>query len=65
MATRSRGLDWHTDVTFVERPPVGSILRAIVIPPSGGDTLFSDQQAAFAALSPSLQQYLSYAARRP
>ena len=59
VTTRSRGLDWHTDVTFVERPPVGSILRAVVIPPSGGDTLFSDQQAAFAALSPSLQQYLS------
>jgi alpha-ketoglutarate-dependent taurine dioxygenase len=59
VATRRRGLDWHTDVTFVERPPVGSILRAVVIPPSGGDTLFSDQQAAFAALSPSLQQYLS------
>jgi taurine dioxygenase len=30
---------WHTDVTFVERPPLGSILNAIVIPPAGGDTL--------------------------
>jgi alpha-ketoglutarate-dependent taurine dioxygenase len=58
VSTRERGLTWHTDVTFVERPPLGSILRAVVVPPSGGDTLFSDQQAAFAALSPSLQEYL-------
>ena len=34
---------WHTDVTFVARPPVGSILNAVVIPPAGGDTLFSNR----------------------
>jgi alpha-ketoglutarate-dependent taurine dioxygenase len=53
-----QGLDWHTDVTFVKRPPLGSILRAVTIPLAGGDTAFSDQQAAFEALSPSLQAYL-------
>jgi alpha-ketoglutarate-dependent taurine dioxygenase len=58
VSTRDRGISWHTDVTFVRRPPLGSILRAVVIPEAGGDTLFSDQQAAFAALSPSLQDYL-------
>jgi taurine dioxygenase len=58
VAERSAGLSWHTDVTFVPRPPAGSILRAVVIPESGGDTLFSNQQAAFEALSPSLQAYL-------
>jgi len=58
VSTRTQGLDWHTDVTFVERPPLGSILRAVVIPPSGGDTLFSNQQAAFEALSPRLQEFL-------
>ena len=58
VSTRERGIDWHTDVTFVKRPPLGSILRAVVIPPAGGDTLFSDQQAAFAGLSPSFQDYL-------
>jgi taurine dioxygenase len=58
VATRSQGLDWHTDVTFVERPPLGSILRAVEVPPSGGDTLFSDQEAAFEALSDSLKEYL-------
>jgi alpha-ketoglutarate-dependent sulfate ester dioxygenase len=38
---------WHTDVTFVERPPFGSVLRALVIPPYGGDTLWSNTAAAY------------------
>ena len=59
VSTRARGIHWHTDVTFVRRPPLGSILRAVTVPPSGGDTLFSDQQAAFAGLSPTLQSFLS------
>jgi alpha-ketoglutarate-dependent taurine dioxygenase len=42
---------WHTDVTFVETPPLGSILNAIVIPPAGGDTLWSDTNAAYEGLS--------------
>jgi taurine dioxygenase len=54
-----RGIDWHTDVTYMERPPMGSILRAITIPPAGGDTMFSDQQAAYENLSPTMQQFLS------
>jgi taurine dioxygenase len=55
---RRRGLDWHTDVTFVERPPFGSILNAVVIPPNGGDTLWSNQVAAYAGLSTALQRFL-------
>ncbi len=58
MSTEDRGLSWHTDVTFVKRPPLGSILRAVVIPPSGGDTMFSDQESALAALSPALRAFL-------
>ncbi len=57
--SKRRGLAWHTDVTFVERPPSGSLLNAVVIPPAGGDTLWTDQVAAFAALSPALQAFLS------
>ena len=59
VTTRRQGINWHTDVTFVKRPPLGSILNAKVIPPSGGDTLWSDQGAALRDLSPSLQEYLS------
>jgi taurine dioxygenase len=58
VATRRQGLDWHTDVTFVKRPPLGSILRAVEIPAAGGDTLFSDQRAAFEELSSALQEFL-------
>jgi alpha-ketoglutarate-dependent taurine dioxygenase len=53
-----QGVSWHTDVTFVERPPLGSILNAIVIPPSGGDTLWSNQVAAYNGLSETLRGFL-------
>ena len=56
---RSPAVSWHTDVTFVARPPAGSVLNAIIIPPSGGDTLWTNQVAAFEALSPALQEFLS------
>jgi taurine dioxygenase len=55
---RRRGLGWHTDVTFMARPPAGSILNALDIPRAGGDTLWSDQQSAFEDLSPALQDFL-------
>jgi len=38
---------WHTDVTFIERPPLGSVLRALVIPPSGGDTIWANCVTAY------------------
>jgi alpha-ketoglutarate-dependent taurine dioxygenase len=42
---------WHTDVTFMKRPPLGSILRAVTLPPSGGDTNWADSQLAYESLS--------------
>jgi taurine dioxygenase len=58
VADRYDGLSWHTDVTFVERPPLGSILNAVVIPAAGGDTMFSDQRAAYVGLSAPLREFL-------
>lgn len=46
---------WHTDVTFVDRPPLGSILRAVVIPPYGGDTVWANTVTAYQDLPPHLQ----------
>lgn len=51
--------NWHTDVTFIETPPLGAILAAKQLPQSGGDTLWASGFAAFDALSPPLQQLLS------
>ena len=42
---------WHTDVTFVRRPPLGSVLRAVILPPTGGDTQWADAQLAYESLS--------------
>ncbi|WP_181782482.1 TauD/TfdA dioxygenase family protein [Pseudonocardia pini] len=46
---------WHTDVTFMKRPPLGSILRAVTLPPTGGDTNWADLELAYEALSPPLR----------
>lgn len=48
--TVSRANHWHTDVTFVDRPPLGSVLRAIVIPPVGGDTVWANSVTAYLSL---------------
>ena len=41
---------WHTDSAFVERPPSASILHALELPPSGGNTSFMDMYSVFDAL---------------
>jgi len=38
--------NWHTDVTFVDRPPAFTLLHAVVIPPVGGDTLWASTVSA-------------------
>lgn len=50
--------DWHTDITAAVNPPFASILRAVVVPPYGGDTHWTNMAAAFSALSPALQDFL-------
>jgi len=50
---------WHTDMTFKKSPPLGSIVRGIVIPEKGGDTMWSSLTAAYQGLSDKMQQFLS------
>jgi alkyl sulfatase len=47
---------WHTDVTFVDRPPMFSVLRAMVLPEVGGDTLWANTVAGYADLPDDLRQ---------
>ena len=49
---------WHTDMTYLQAPPLGSMLCAEILPPAGGDTLFSSSSAAYEALSAPLQRLL-------
>ena len=51
--------NWHTDVTFIDTPPLGAALYARKIPPSGGDTLWLSTIAAYDALSEPFKKFLS------
>jgi alpha-ketoglutarate-dependent sulfate ester dioxygenase len=46
---------WHSDVTFVDRVPKASILRAITLPPYGGTTTWASTEAAYDRLPPPLR----------
>ena len=50
-----RANSWHTDVTFEVAPPQVSILRALLIPPRGGDTVWANTAAAYDELPPELK----------
>jgi taurine dioxygenase len=47
---------WHTDVTFVDRPPAFTFLHGVIIPPYGGDTVWANTVAAYQALPVELQE---------
>jgi taurine dioxygenase len=50
-----RANSWHTDVTFEAAPPQVSVLRAVVVPPHGGDTVWANTAAAYDELPPALK----------
>jgi taurine dioxygenase len=49
---------WHSDTTYLDRPPMASMLYAVETPPRGGDTLFANQYLAYETLSEGLKTTL-------
>ncbi|MDA1238994.1 MAG: TauD/TfdA family dioxygenase, partial [Proteobacteria bacterium] len=51
----ANGEFWHSDVSCDEVPPLGTMLQIHILPPCGGDTMFSDMYSAYESLSEPLK----------
>jgi taurine dioxygenase len=49
---------WHSDTTYLDVPPMGTMLLSKEIPPYGGDTMFANQYMAYEALSETMKRVL-------
>ncbi len=49
---------WHSDTTYLDIPPMGTMLIAREVPPYGGDTLFANMHLAYEALSAGMRELL-------
>ena len=56
MGFEDAGRYWHSDISYDERPAMGSHLHAVEIPPEGGDTLFADMRHALRTLPDTLRR---------
>ena len=55
-STKDRTDFWHTDITFMNRPAMASMLRSVIVPVAGGDTMWADTRAAYHMLAQPLQR---------
>jgi alpha-ketoglutarate-dependent sulfate ester dioxygenase len=57
---RPTGPDWHTDITFVANPARASLLRGAVVPPYGGDTMWTNLVIAYQELSEPIRDLVDH-----
>jgi alpha-ketoglutarate-dependent taurine dioxygenase len=57
--TRNTGRNWHTDLTFTQRPAKGALLLCREKPPIGGDTMWANLYLAFDTLSEPMREFVS------
>lgn len=50
---------WHGDMTYIEKPPRGSVLQALELPPQGGDTYFANMYLAYESLDAELKAQIA------
>jgi alpha-ketoglutarate-dependent taurine dioxygenase len=55
-STKDRTDFWHTDITFMNRPAMASLLRSVIVPAAGGDTMWADTGAAYEGLAKPLRR---------
>ncbi|HYF18533.1 MAG TPA: TauD/TfdA family dioxygenase [Ramlibacter sp.] len=56
--SRYTGQMWHSDMSFTLAPALGSLLRAVAVPPVGGDTLFANMTLAYDTLTAGMKQLI-------
>ncbi|ARP86124.1 TauD/TfdA dioxygenase family protein [Bordetella genomosp. 9] len=55
IGNHKEGWNWHSDLSYVAEPSMGSLLYAVEVPPVGADTLFASMHLAYEALPPEVQ----------
>lgn len=58
------GAVWHSDNSYLACPPLGAVLHAKALPSHGGDTVWSNQYAAYEAMPPALRAFVVKARAR-
>ncbi|RYY60547.1 MAG: TauD/TfdA family dioxygenase, partial [Comamonadaceae bacterium] len=53
------GENWHADSTYLDEPPAAVVMRAVDVPPYGGDTGFLSMYAAYEALSAGMKEMIA------
>ena len=52
------GGTWHSDWSFMKKPPSATLLHSKIIPPIGGNTLFANTEKSFSALPEEMKNKL-------